>query len=138
MPEARGAQCELPTLDQGRIPRDRPEKIRFSDIVMIQPVRCPCFKRIGVQLPTAIWNRDTVLVLFIPLAVQGSESKTLADCEISERASGRQERRGLVVVAVEGAKYPIQARNFDGYANSRVRRIFNDVCRKVRLAKASD
>ena len=66
------------SLNQGGIPRDRPEEIGFSDIVMIQPILCRCLKMVSVEIPTVKGNRDAKLILFIPLAVQRSECKTLA------------------------------------------------------------
>ena len=72
------AQGEFPPLNLGVGPGDRPEEIRFSDIVVVQPVLGPCFISIGVQNPAAIGNRDAKLLLDIPLAVQGSESESLA------------------------------------------------------------
>src|SRR5208337_4357969 len=78
MPEAGGPKGQFPALNQGSIPRDRPEEIRFSDIVMIQPIRRSCLVSIGVKRPAAKRDREPKLVLFIPLAAQGRESKILA------------------------------------------------------------
>ena len=138
MPEAGGAQREFPTVDHGRIPGDRPEEIRFADIIVIQPVRGLGPKIIGVQSPAAIGNHEAKLVFFIPLAVQRSEGEILAVGQTEERAGGGHERRGLVVVTVEAAKNPIQARNFHRKTDPGVRNVFRDGAVEFRLADAGD
>ena len=45
---------------------------------------------------------------------------------------------GLVIVAVKGAKDPVQARDFDGNSKARIHIVLDDVRRKVRLAEAGD
>ena len=54
------------------------------------------------------------------------------------QSGGGHQRRGLVKVAVEGAKDPIQAGNFHGHAKARVGGVLHDIRREVRLAKAGD
>ncbi len=138
MPKAGGSQREFPSLNQGRFPRDRPEEIRFSDVVVIQPIAALVFESIGVESPAAIGNRDADLIFFIALAVQRSKSQTLAFRQLEERAGGRHDRGGLIKLAVECAKNPVQARDFDGDAKAGVHCGFHDVGRKVRLAETGD
>src|SRR5579863_1300708 len=125
-PEAGRPQCEFPTLNHGGIPRDRPEDVRFSDIVMIEPIPGAGFKSIGVERPAAIGNRDAKLVLPIALATQGTESKILAVRQTEQRAGGSQQRRSLIKFAVKAAKDPVQARDSNSNANARVGRILHN------------
>ena len=86
-PEARGAQCGFPTLNQGGIPGDRPEEIRFADIVVIQPILAPAFESVGVERPAAKRNRDAELV-FVDRALRAGERKSDSGCW-PNRATGR-------------------------------------------------
>jgi len=87
---------------------------------MIQPIPRSGFVVVGAEIPAAIGNGDAKLPLDIPLAVQRSESKTLTGGQILQRAGCRHEWRRLIEVAVEAAKHPIQARNFDRNAKTGV------------------
>ena len=124
-------QGECPPLDLCIGPGDRPKNIRFSDVVVVQPVLRPGFIVIGGQGPVAVGNRDAILPLDIPLAMQRSEGKSLAGGKIEQRTGGgrprrdagtasRRQGRGLVVVAVEAAKHPVQVRDSQGTPQARV------------------
>jgi hypothetical protein len=87
---------------------------------MIQPISGPGFIIIGAEIPAVIGNRDPKLPFDIPLTVQGSKGEILVICETEERARGRHQRRGLVVVTVKSSKDPMQARNLQSDAHPRV------------------
>ena len=138
MPDARGSQCEFPALNQGGIPGDWPEEVRFADVVVVQPILRPRLKCVGVEGPAAQWNGEAKLTLFIALSVQWSECETLAVRQFRQGSGAGYDGRSLVKVPIEGAKHPVESRDFYGHAKTRIRRILHHVCREVRLAKADD
>jgi hypothetical protein len=88
MPQARRAERKFPALDKRLLPGNRPEDVRFSDVVVIEPVFCVRFVVIGVKNPAVKGNRDADLVFDIALAVQRSEGEILAGSHLEQLAGG--------------------------------------------------
>src|SRR5580704_6557377 len=145
MPEAGGTQREFPALNEGAIPREWPEKIGLADIAVVQPILGACLEGVGVERPAAVGNGDAELMLFITLAAQRAKRQVLTVGQIEKWTGRRQERRRLIKITIEGSKYPIQMRDFDGDADARIRCILDDLRLsadtgrvEVRLAEAGD
>ena len=123
MPEDGRAYCEVPTLNQGTIPCDWPEEIRFSDIVMVQPVACVGLIIIDLKIPAAMGNYDTSLPLLIPLTSQRRKGEILAVGQTKQSARSCDQWRGLIIMTIEGAQDPIQARVPHCDADARIGRV---------------
>ena len=93
---------------------------------MVQPVLRACLEGVFLEYPAVKRNRDTKLVFFIALALQGGESQNLAAGQIEKRTSRSQQRRRLIKVTVKAMKNPVQPRNPDRSAEARVRGVLCD------------
>src|SRR5271163_2413890 len=112
------AQGEGPPLNERIRPGNWPKDIRFADIVVVQPILCPCFIVISGQDPVAVWNRDAILPLDVPLAMQRSKGKVLAVRQVEQRAGGSNEWRSLVIVPIEALQDPVQPGNLQSAAKA--------------------
>ncbi len=126
MPEVGRAQREFPALNPGIIPGDGPEEIRFSNVVVVEPIMSPGCIIVGTEIPSVVRDGDAELPFDIALTVQRRETKILAGGQIEQRAGSGHEWRGLVVETVETAKDPIQARHSHGNANPRIGCVLGD------------
>src|SRR5580704_1521335 len=107
MPEIRRAQREFPALNLGVGPCNRPEDIRFADVVVIQPIAGAGFKVVRVEGPALQRNGDTELPLDVALTVQRSEAEALVSGQILQLVRGRGKRGSRVEVAIEPAELPV-------------------------------
>src|ERR1700704_3659400 len=76
---------------------------------MVKEIVGAGFEIVHVENPTAIGNSDSELMLFVALSLKREETTIVRGAKLFQWASDRQQRRCLVVVAVEGAEGPIQA-----------------------------
>ena len=104
MRDARRAQRELPAANHGLVDRDGEEEIRFADVVVVEEIYDVGAEGVGVEHPSAIRDGDAELMLFVALAVQRNESQIVGVGKLQQRTGRGDERRRLVVVAVEGAE----------------------------------
>src|SRR5580700_9317142 len=120
MGNAGRAQREFPTLNQGAVPGDGPENIRFTDVVVIEPIARPGFIIVGAERPAAVRDGDPELPVDIAFAVQRSESEALTGGQILQRAGGGLKWRSLKEVDVDAAKHSIQPRDSLSNADARI------------------
>src|SRR5579863_2150533 len=125
-PQVWRTQRELPALNHGVTPGDRPEDIGFSNVVVVEPVVGAGFVVVSAECPTAIGNGDPNLPFDIALPVQRREAKVLTGSQSLQLIGGRGKRRCLVEVAVESAERPVQVRNPDCDADARIGPVLGD------------
>src|ERR1700730_19063051 len=68
------------------------EDIRVAQRIVIEKVLHTCPEIVGIDCPTFNRNRDAKLMLFITLASQRNEIKTLGHCELEQRSRNGGER----------------------------------------------
>ena len=90
-PEARGTQGSFPTLNQGAVPGERPEEVRFADVAVVQPIPRTGLKGILVEHPSVKRNGHAELVFSIALSPQRAEGQTLAVGQIDQWTGSGQE-----------------------------------------------
>src|SRR4030081_3448045 len=86
---------------------------------MVEEIVGAGFEIVGVEHPPAIRDGDSELMLFVALSLKREEPTTVRSTKLLQRASNCEERRRLVVVAVEGAESPIQAGDIQRCAETR-------------------
>ena len=109
--DARRAQRELPSANQGSGIGEGKENVGSSDVVVVEKIGDIGFEVIGVEDPSAVRDGDAELMLFIAFTVERQE---LAAGGLTERLYGAGngfDRRRLIVVTVEGAECPTEFRN---------------------------
>ena len=126
-PEGRRAHRELAPLDERPLVSDRQEDVGFAERIVVEEV-----SRVGeevVRLDTPALHRDrhAELALLVALAVQRQELRVLRRRVGDEGPGERLERRGLIVLAPEGAQYPVKPRQQDGRTEPRVRRVLGEL-----------
>src|SRR4029077_133438 len=91
---------------------------------------------VRVENPTTIGNGDSKLMLFVALSLKGEETTIVRGAKLLQRAPDCEERRRLVVVAVEGAERPIQAGDIQRSAKTRSDGVLGHPAAEVRGAHA--
>src|SRR6266481_7047601 len=91
---------------------------------MVEEIASVGLEIVGVEHPPAIGDGDSELMFFVALAVKGKETTIVRGAKLFQRASNCEERRRLVVVAVECAKGPIQAGDCNSCAEARADGVF--------------
>ncbi len=80
--DARRAQRKFPAVDARALNGDRDENLRVIEIVVVEEVGGASEKVVSVQDPAFEGNRDSELMLFVPLAMQGHEIKPLLGLDV--------------------------------------------------------
>ncbi len=118
--EARRAEREFPAANDSLRDGDGEEDAGGADVVVVEEILDVGAEVVGVENPSAVRDGDAELMFFVALAVQGDEAKPLLLGVVDQRGAGDGfDRRGLVVVSVEGAEGPVQLRDGDGGAETR-------------------
>ncbi len=118
VPEARGAEGELPGADEGAVDGDGVVDAGVADVGVVEEVVDAGLEGVGVEQPAAEGDLDAELVLFVALAVERLKSVLLACANCDDGASGGEQRRRLVEAAVEAAEDPVELRDADGGAEA--------------------
>src|SRR5215469_7432147 len=87
--------------------RDRKEEIRFTDVVVVKEIDSPGAEVVGINDPPPERYSDTELVFFIELAMERNEPQIVSLRKLQQGAGSSDQRRGLIVVPVEGAESPV-------------------------------
>ena len=124
MSDARRAQSCLPSADDGLGDGDGKEKVGLANVVVIEEIGSVGAEVVGVEDPPAKWDGDSELMFFVSLAVEFDKSEIVGGGKLQQRAGGRDERGRLVVMAVEGAEGPVEARDVEGNAEAGADGIF--------------
>ena len=75
--------------------------------------------------------------LFVALALQRDEAETLVGDKIKQRSGGREQRRRLVILPVEGVHHPFHARNLDSETKPWVGGVLCQIAGSVRIPHAA-
>ena len=101
---------------------------------MVKEIASVGLEIVGVEHPPAIGNGDSELMLFVALSLKREEPTTVRSTKLLQRASDCEERRRLVVVAVEGAEGPIQEGDIQRCAETRTDGVLRHSAAEVRGA----
>ena len=136
--EAGRTKGELPSANQGLLDGQREEQIGFSNHFVVEEVVDARAEGVGVKRPSVVRNCDAELEFLVALSAKCGESAIVLVAQIDQRSGGGDQRRRLIVVTVESAEGPVQARDGEGCAEARADRVFSEsvVARKVRRAHA--
>ena len=107
-----------------------------TDAAMIEEVVSIGFEVIDVEYPSTIRNGYPELMLFIALAVKRDEPTVISGTEPKYRSGNGNQRRRLIVVAVEGPKCPVEAGNSQSGAKAGTDRVLGNSARKVGRANS--
>src|SRR5579871_3338760 len=91
---------------------------------MIEEIPAAGMKIVDVDRPSAPGNADADVVLDVALPAHRNEAETLRDGEIERRPGQAVQGRRLVVVSKITVQRPIQARDANASAHTRIGRIF--------------
>ncbi len=138
VPEARGAEAELPGANEGAVDGDGKVDAGVTDVGVVEEVVDAGLEGVDVEYPATKGDLDAELVLFVAFAVERSERGVVLVCELHDWARCGEKRWRLVVAAVEGAEDPVQFGDADGYTETRVGCVFAELALKVGLAQAGD
>src|SRR5208283_3445893 len=119
MGKAGRAQREFPSANQGLGNGEGEEDVGGSDVVVVEKIGSLGFEVVGVKDPSTVRNGDAELMFFVALAVEWQEAALRRLALGDQRARNGLDRRSLVVVSVESAECPTQARDGDGGAETR-------------------
>src|SRR4029077_1515176 len=108
-----------------------------SDTAMIEEITSIGFEVVGVQRPSAIRNGDTKLMLFVTLAVKRDEPAIVVAAELKQGTGDGNQRRRLIVVAIEGPERPVEARDIRSGPKAGTDRVLGNSARKVGWAHPS-
>ncbi len=86
-------------------------RVGLADVVVVEEIVGKGLEVVGIKRPAAKGNGDAELVFFIPLSVQRKKAETVVGDKLQQRAGRGDQRRRLVVVAIESAEDPAQAGN---------------------------
>src|ERR1700674_1063419 len=101
---------------------------------MVEEIVGVGFEIVRIENPTAIGNGDSELMLFVALSLKGEETTIVHRAKLLQGTSNCEERRRLVVVAVEGAEGPIQAGDIQRCAETRTDRVLRHSAAEMRGA----
>src|ERR1700678_2583675 len=110
--------------------------MRFADIVVIKKVHNVGAEVVGIEYPSMKRNGYAELMLFVPLAMQRNEAKVVGIGKFNQRAGRSDQRRSLIVMAVEGAEGPIEMRHIHCGAEARADCALRDSAGEVRRPHA--
>ena len=119
VPEARGAEGELPGADEGAVDGDGEVDAGVADVGVVEEVVDAGLEGVGVEQPAAEGDLHAELVLFVALAVERGEGGVVGCCaKCEDGAGGGEQRRRLVEAAVEAAEDPVESGDADGDAEA--------------------
>src|SRR6202790_3849266 len=101
---------------------------------MVEEIVGAGFENVGGEHPSAIRDGDSELMLFVALSLKREEPTTVRSTKLLQRAPNCEERRRLIVVAVEGAEGPIQAGDIQRCAETRTDGVLRHSAAEVRGA----
>src|SRR3984957_11342908 len=119
MRNARRAQRKFPSSNERLLNRQRKEKIRLSDHVVVEEVIDARAERVGIERPSTKRHGDAKLKFFVALAMQRDELASILRAKLLQSSGGGQQRRRLIVMSVESAERPAQPRNRNRSAKTR-------------------
>src|SRR5947209_13126980 len=108
MRDAWGTQRDLPSVNYGAFDRKGEEEVGFSDDVVVEEVTCTGVKRVGVERPSTERDRDSELMFFVALAMEGDEAAAIRLAELDEWTVRGSQGRRLIVMTVKGAERPFE------------------------------
>ena len=76
--DARRAQGEFPSANQGLVVGEGKEDVGGSDVVVVEKIGDIGFEGIGVENPSAVGNGDAELMFFVALAVERQKAAAVA------------------------------------------------------------
>ena len=129
-------QRQFPAADERGVYGDGKEDVGVSEAIMVEEIFRAGAEGIRVERPILERNRHTKLGLFIALAVERNEGKTLTVDELQERAGRGYQRRGLVEMAVKAAKNPIELGNAERGSKARAGGVLDEAAGEVCLTQA--
>src|SRR6267378_3122176 len=133
--DAGRAERKFPAVDARALNGYGEKEVGVVEIIVVEEIFDASEKIAGVERPSAKWNSDAKLVLFIAFSVERNEAQILIACGFEERTGNGQQRRRLVEMSVEGAENPVNLGNPKGSAGARAGGILDHVAREVRLAE---
>ena len=136
MGDARRTQRGFPAANHGLRHGDGEKQVGFANVVVVEEIHDVGAEVVGVEHPSAIGDGDAELMFFIALAVERDESQAIGVGKLQQGAGRCDERRGLVVVAVESAKGPLQTRHGERCAEARADGGFCNAAGEMRGAHA--
>ena len=119
MGDARRAQRGFPSADHGLANGDGKKEIGFADIVVVEEIHDVGAEVIGVEDPSAKGDGHAELMLFVALAVERNESQIVGIGKMQQRPGSGDQRRRLIIVAIESAESPVEMRNVERGAEAR-------------------
>jgi hypothetical protein len=134
--DAGRAERKFPTVDARALNGYGEKEVGVIEIVVVEEIFGASEKIAGVERPSAKWNSDAKLVLFIALSVERNEAQILIACGFEEWTGNRQQRRRLVEMSVEGAENQVKLGNPKGSAGARAGGVLDHVASEVRMAEA--
>ena len=135
MGNSRRAKGKFPASTDGMGDRNGKARPR-SDAAMIEEIMSVGFEVVDVNSPSTIRNVYAELMLLVALALKRDEAAIVGFAEIQQRTRNGNQRRRLIVVAVESAESPVEAGNVYGRAESRADRGLCKSAGEVRRAHA--
>ena len=124
--DARRVRGGFPAADAGAINGEREENIGIPEDVVVKEIPRAGAEVGNVKRPARQRDGQTKFMLLVALAAQREKTETLLCCLFQQRAVHCKQRRGLIVASVESAQHPVQPRNAEGGADSRIHRILAD------------
>src|ERR1035437_7913300 len=123
--------------DAGRLNGEWQEDVRIADGVVVKEIPHSGVKVSECRYPVAQGNGDTVLLLYVALALQGEEGDSLAGRVLEQGPRHGVERWRLVVIRVSGPQHPIELRNADGHSQTGIGSVLGELTAKVRKPNPS-
>src|ERR1035437_4409448 len=107
-----------PPANQGYGIGEGKEDVGSPDVVVVEKIRDIGFEGVGVEDPSAVRNGDAELMFFVALTVERQKLAAGRLTQRLQRTGNGFDGRRLIVVSVEGAECPAQARNAKGCAEA--------------------
>src|SRR5690349_12461111 len=109
--QARRAHAGLPAANASALDGQREKNIRIAERVVVEEIARAGSEVREVEAPAFHRDGKAEFVLLVALALERQESEALAGGEFEHRPAYAEQRRRLVVAAVEAAQHPLETRN---------------------------
>ena len=120
MEQPRRAHRDLRAADDRAQIGQRDENAGVADDIVIQKIARAGVEIVHIERPSAKRNGQADVVLDIALALQRNEIEALRHRELERRTGQAVERRRLIVIRVVAVQHPVQSRNADRRAQTRI------------------